>query len=115
MLSFKNLEEITGGHLINYHKDLPVKNLVLDSRKLIASPGSVFFAIKGERHDGHKYLQELYSKGIKQFVVESNSNINPQNFPESNILQVECSITALQKIASCHRSKFHFPIIAVTG
>lgn len=115
MLNIKMIGDITGGKVIAFCVDLPVKHLLLDSRKLIVSSGSLFFAIKGERHDGHKYLQDLYQKGVKQFVVEKDAGIVPSDFPDTNILEVECSICALQKIAAYHRQQFTMPCIAITG
>ena len=47
--------------------------LLTDSRQLSFPQQSIFFAIKGERHDGHQFLTELYQKGVREFVIEAFS------------------------------------------
>lgn len=111
MLDFRKLTEITRGKLIAAPQQLPVEHLLLDSRKITSPASSVFFAIKGARHDGHQFLQDLYSKGVRQFIVESDSI----HFPDANFIQVEDSVLALQQIAGWHRSGFGIPVIGITG
>ena len=82
---FSELVSITSGQLLQLTKDRAVDALVTDSRKPVIGEGSVFFAIKGERHDGHAYLPELYAQGLRQFVVESQ--IPESSFPDANILR----------------------------
>jgi Alr-MurF fusion protein len=113
MILFSQLQSITGGTPL-LAQDEPVKVLSIDSRKTIAQEGVVFFAIKGERHDGHKHLKELYKKGVRQFVVETDTS-DREYFSDSNILQVESSVDALQKIAAFHRHQFSLPVIGITG
>ena len=48
--------------------ELPVANVCTDSRQ--AKPGDLFFAIKGERFDGHDFLNEVAAKGVAAVVVE---------------------------------------------
>ncbi len=90
-----------------------VKQLLIDSRKLMAPQGAVFFAIQGKHHDGHTYIQELYSKGIRIFIVEHPVSI--QTFPNATFIQVTSAIDALQKCAAYKRSLFHIPVIGITG
>jgi alanine racemase len=110
---FSELEKITSGKVLQLHKDLPIQNLVIDSRKAIVSSDSIFFSISGPRNDGHQYIDSLYQLGVRQFVVEKNADL--KKFPEANFLQVGSSTEALQKIAIAHREKFKLPVIAVTG
>jgi len=87
--------------------------MVTDSRKAIPQDGSVFFAVSGEHHDGHQYIQTLYEAGIRQFVVEKDCPV--QKFTAGNFLKVDSSIQALQKIAAHHRAKFTLPVVGITG
>jgi alanine racemase len=112
-IHFSQLEKITDGKILNFSSDRPIKNLLLDSRKSIVQEGALFFAIGGLHHDGHHYIEELYKNGIRQFVVERVVPI--QNFKEANFLQVDSSVSALQKIAAFHRLKFSIPVIGITG
>ncbi len=93
--------------------DRSVTHLITDSRKAITQVGSVFFAIYGEHHDGHQYIQPLYEAGIRQFIVEKEFEI--QGFSNANFLKVKSSTLALQQIAAHHRAKFSLPVIGVTG
>jgi len=49
-----------------------VKNVCTDSRQ--AKPGDLFFAIKGERFDGHDFLTEVAAKGVAAVVVEQKKS-----------------------------------------
>jgi len=91
-----------------------IKNLLIDSRKLSNAETSLFFAIKGERHDGHAYLIDLYEKGVRNFVVSSL----PQNntlFNDSCFLLVKDTLRALQELCAFHRKQFNIPVIGITG
>lgn len=110
---FSELANICGGRLLQLVSERPVKTLLIDSRKSVVADGSVFFAIKGIRHDGHAHLHELYHLGIRQFVVEQAIDVHL--FTEANILLVDSSIDAIQKIAAHHRTTFSIPIIGITG
>ncbi len=113
MIYFSHLEEITGGKNLQRHVDGPIESIFIDSRKASAGPGTLFFAIKGERHDGHTFLVDLYRAGLRQFVVEHTLQL--ADFPEANILIVSSAIEALQKIAAFHRKQFSYPVIGITG
>jgi alanine racemase len=113
MLQFSQLSSITDGTTLQLATDRPVVNLITDSRKAIFQEGSVFFAIKGDHHDGHRFIETLYQAGIRQFVIESNYAL--EQFPEANFLIVKSSVEALQKIAIHHRKRFSIPVIGITG
>jgi Alr-MurF fusion protein len=115
MFTFRKTEEITGGRVLNFYKDTDIIYLLLDSRKIISPANSVFFAISGKRHDGHRFIQELYNKGVRSFVVESNDSFKIADLPEANIILVENAVSALQKIAAFHRGQFDYPVIGITG
>ena len=114
-MRFTELARITEGKLLSQGADEPVYYLLTDSRKLINAAGAVFFAIRGDRHDGHQYIEEAYQKGIRYFVVEEGVSTVNTPLPEAGILRVKSSITALQQAASWLRQQVSFPIIAITG
>ncbi|GAB3697736.1 bifunctional UDP-N-acetylmuramoyl-tripeptide:D-alanyl-D-alanine ligase/alanine racemase [Spirosoma flavus] len=80
----------------------------------------VFFAIKGEHHDGHEFIADLYQKGIRQFVVE-RSALNPErrnelaNYANATFIEVESSLRMLQQLAAEYRQQFQIPVIGITG
>jgi Alr-MurF fusion protein len=113
-MKFSDLPSITGGSILSLYRDDEIKTLNLDSRKAVSGSGSVFFAIRGERHNGHHYIQSLYEAGIRQFVVEEPLD-SISRFGEANILSVSSTIRALQLMASHHRASYSLPVIGVTG
>ncbi len=114
MIHFTQLEKIAGGIILQIIKDDLISALCIDSRKALASPGTLFFAIKGERHDGHKYIGDLYDSGVRHFVVEESlKNLN--SYPDANFIKVESCVAALQRIAGFHRRQFNIPIVGITG
>src|SRR5262245_12193351 len=113
MIRFSQLSSICPGQVLQSAADKAVETLVTDSRKAVVSEGSLFFAVKGDRHDGHLFIKDLYQAGIRQFVVERE--IDLKQFPKANVLKVDSSITALQKIAAHHREQFKIPLVGITG
>ena len=94
-----------GGKLLSKNKnESSVNELLLDSRKLIHPAQTLFFALGGMKLDGHNYIEELYKKGVRNFVVTKEQNT--EKFPEANFILVKNSLLALQKLAGFHRSKF---------
>ena len=91
-----------------------LKHLLIDSRKIDHAENSLFFAIKGGQHDGHKYISELFEKGVKNFVVEKYPS-NLERLNGANFIVVPNSLEALQKLTSWHRKNFRIPVIGITG
>lgn len=114
MISFSQLPEITGSRHIQFNRDTIVQHIAVDSRKASSQPGTLFFAIRGDRHDGHNYIADLYRLGTRQFVIEHDIP-RPGEFPEAGFLLVSSAVDALQKVAAFHRKAFSIPVIGVTG
>ncbi|AFK03945.1 Alanine racemase [Emticicia oligotrophica DSM 17448] len=94
--------------------------LLTDSRLVSQPEHSVFFAIKGEHHDGHAFVAELYNKGVREFVVEKKAMSEAfvaelSTLTDAKIYLVENAIRALQNLVAKHRQKFDIPVIGVTG
>ena len=103
-----------GGKLLSKNKkETSIHELLLDSRKLIHPTQTLFFALGGMKLDGHSYIEELYKKGVRNFVVTKEPNT--ETFPDANFVLVKDAIIALQKLTGAHRSKFQLPVIAITG
>lgn len=88
--------------------------LLTDSRTLSFPDHSLFFAIKTKTNDGHKYIRDLYDLRVRNFVV-SHLTEEEKNMPGANFLLVDDTLAALQKLAAEHRSRFHIPVIGITG
>lgn len=112
-MKFSDIQALAGGTLLKLAEDRPVSDLLVDSRKAVVTRGSVFFALRGERHDGHEFVQALYDSGVRQFVI--GKNLDTSRMPNANVIQVDRPIVALQKLAQAHREKFSIPVIGITG
>lgn len=94
------------------HDDAEIRELLMDSRKVAFPEYSLFFALKGSRRDGHAFLREANKKGIRNFVVSEEP---AETLEEANVILVKDVLVALQTLASNHRSRFHMPVIGITG
>ena len=112
---FSQLNTICKGKFVSLNRETTVLQLLTDSRTAYATVGAVFFAISGKSQDGHLYLNELYSKGIRQFVIENDSKIDLTILKDANIFLVDNTIQCLQEIAAFHRTLFTLPVIGITG
>lgn len=92
--------------------DSTVNRVVTDSRSLFPVEGALFVAIKGKNHDGHNYIQELYRRGVRAFIVESRLDIE---LPDAGFVVVDDAIEALQKFATHYRQEFTGVVVAITG
>ncbi|MFA8451107.1 MAG: bifunctional UDP-N-acetylmuramoyl-tripeptide:D-alanyl-D-alanine ligase/alanine racemase [Bacteroidales bacterium] len=114
-LSVKDICQITKGNLICSEKEeLLIRDILVDSRKLIQAEGTAFFALIGSRNDGHKYISELYSRGVRCFVISRNIP-NFKEMPKAQFIHVKNTLQALQTLCAYHRKQFDFPIIGITG
>jgi alanine racemase len=91
-----------------------ISDLLTDSRRLITPEGCLFFALMSKRNDGHKYIEELYNKGVRNFVLQHEPD-NQLLLPEANIILAKDTLQALQLLAGFHRKKFSIPVIGITG
>lgn len=82
---------------------------IIDSRQ--ARPGDLFFALRGQRHDGHDFLGEALMAGAAGAVIERPLDV-PQ---EAALFQVSDSLKALQRLAAHWRRRHDLRVIAVTG
>ncbi len=108
-----NIAKITNALVLKEAKTTEISHLVFDSRKISNPESSLFFAIKGVRLDGHNYVADAYNKGVRNFVVSDQPDV--EAYPEASFLKVKDPISALQLLATYHRKQFNIPVIAITG
>ena len=95
--------------------------LLTDSRSLCFPEQTLFFALRTKRNDGHKYIEELYRRGVRNFVVESASYSSKESssgwgsLEGANFLVVPSPLAALQRLAERHRDEFSIPVVGITG
>lgn len=94
--------------------EMEINWLLTDSRSLSFPTGTLFFALKTSRNDGHKYIPELYRQNVRCFVV-SKALPNSAEMPNAFFLQVDNTLDALQLLVAEYRKNFQIPIIGITG
>ena len=110
--SLTKVAEIVNGQLIGASDGRKISDLLIDSRHLMDPNQALFFALQSHRNDGHKYIEELYEKGVRAFVVKQCPEAS---CPEAAFIVVADTLKALQALASYHRQQFSIPVIGITG
>ena len=97
------------------HSATRVEWLLTDSRSLVFPETTLFFALRTKVGDGHRYVADLYRRGVRNFVVGTLPAERETAFPDANFLQVMSPLKALQRLAERHREEHDIPVIGVTG
>lgn len=85
-----------------------ITSAVLDSRKV--QEGGLFVATRGERVDGHSFIESVYEKGALCVLGEE-----PPKDGERPYIQVQDSFAALKQIAEYYRSCLDIKVVGITG
>jgi alanine racemase len=114
MYDIRKITEVTSGIFLKKKiLDASIEYLLFDSRQVSFPSTSLFFAIQGERRDGHAFIKQLYDKGVYNFIVEKKTAT--RSFPNANFIIVKKSVLALQQLALFHRNQFSLKSIGITG
>ena len=92
--------------------DCNIRWLLTDSRSLCFPEQTLFFALRSQRNDGHRYIEDLYRRGVRSFVVEQ---VPEAMHDDANYLKVSSTLAALQRLAERHRDEFDCPVVGITG
>ncbi|GIV65945.1 MAG: UDP-N-acetylmuramoyl-tripeptide--D-alanyl-D-alanine ligase [Bellilinea sp.] len=106
---------------------LVISEAAVDSRQLI--PGSLFVALKGERSDGHEYVQAAFERGAHLALIQREVNVDcpvvdlrglhlkdDLDVPATPFcVRVEDTLQSLQKLAAYWRRKHDLRVIGITG
>jgi UDP-N-acetylmuramoyl-tripeptide--D-alanyl-D-alanine ligase len=95
----------------DFPRDAIAQGYSIDSRTVV--PGELFFAVKGERLDGHDFVASALEKGAVAAVVRKDQ---VHRYPQTKyLLAVEDTLVALQTLAAAVRKLWGKPLIGVTG
>lgn len=111
--SIEEIASVIGAKRIGNHP-AHIDWILTDSRSLCFPEETLFFALKTKRNDGHKYIADLYERGVRNFVVGTLTT-EPESYPDANFLVVGSPLKALQRLASRHREQFQVPVVGITG
>lgn len=109
--SVQEIGSVIGARVVG-NPDFTFQNVFTDSRTIASPDKSLFVAIRGERHDGHLFIYDLFQKGVRCFLVEKTLKVFE---PEATYMIVENTLRAFHKLAAYHRSKFDIPVVGITG
>lgn len=109
-LSIEKLAEILGADLTQIsNPNAQIFSVFIDSRKIIK--GTLFFAIKGENHDGHDYINQVFESGAVCAVISNREKI----IPNKPIICVDDTIKAMADLARYIRRNSSYKVVAITG
>ena len=107
--------EIVKGRIYRYGEpERDVDEVIIDSRKPILTANAIFFALVTPKDDGHRYIEDLFNKGVRVFVV-SKVPENDIITREAIIIRVDDTLDALQNFAFMHKKGYPIPVIGITG
>ncbi len=109
-LSINKIREAVNGKIVQGNPGEKIDNICIDSRKI--KEDDLFFAIIGERFDGHSFIEEAVNKGAKALIVDRSIKA----YPGISIIRVKDTTKALQNLAHFNRKRYNsLKLIGVTG
>ena len=111
--TIEDISKIIKAQVVGNAASATILRLLTDSRSLSFPDETLFFAIVTKHGDGHNYIDELYQKGVRNFVV--NNNFDCTQYADANFLVVKETLAALQTLAAYHRKCFDIPVVGITG
>lgn len=87
--------------------DAVISEVCIDSRCVV--PGALFVPIKGDRFDGHDFIEQAFAQGALCALCSDDRKSG------GNLIRVHDTGEAFQKIAGAYRNKFSIPFVGVTG
>lgn len=115
MYTVSEIARLVNAVFLKSGADTGIDQLLLDSRKLLFPHTSLFFALSTERRSGNSFIDELYEKGVRNFVVDASFVSPVSKYPDAAILKVDDVLAALHLLVANHRRQFNIPVIGVTG
>ncbi len=103
------IAEVCGGRLVG--EDRLVGEILTDSRRSGGGAQSLFVAMRGERHDSHRFVGEMTHRGVLSFMVEGDVAA----IESGSFVVVDNSLAALQRWAAYHRTTLSGKVVAIVG
>lgn len=111
-VSWPELIQAVSGQRLQGKLDRPITGISTDTRSL--KDGALFVALKGDRFNGHDYLEKAFEKGASGAIV--SESLRPGRIPTDRpVIQVRDSLWALGDLAGLWRSKFPVILAAISG
>jgi UDP-N-acetylmuramoyl-tripeptide--D-alanyl-D-alanine ligase len=102
------------GRQISGLPNVPLGGISTDSRTI--GPGEIFFALKGERYDGHDFLSDVVKAGGAGVIVEHGAAVPEQLATDGLVvITVASTLDALGDLARWWRKQWARKVVAITG
>lgn len=108
--SYQDLAHILGAELMGSSNG-EIHSVNFDSRRIFSAENSLFLALNSNTNNGHDFIEDAYSKGIRSFLVSQECI----KYKDATYFIVEDVLESIQKLAKYHRNRFSIPTIAITG
>lgn len=112
--TLQKIAEITGGDIFGSARE-EITRISIDSRTIYEPGGILFVAIRGERHDGHRFVPGLLDRGIRAFMVQELPTKERIRVSGACFILVDNPLKALQGLAAFHRNGHKARVIGITG
>ena len=116
-LTLEDIVTATGGRLEQGNREQAINGVSIDSRTV--DRGDLFLAIRGERFDGHEFIEAARARGALGAIVEGQkvdaARAVTQGRPDFVIVSVPDTTRALQEIARDVRRRAGTKVVAITG
>jgi UDP-N-acetylmuramoyl-tripeptide--D-alanyl-D-alanine ligase len=115
-IEVSDILKTTNGKLLLGSSESPITGISTDSRSI--KEGEIFFALKGENYDGHKFVDQAISNGAIGAVISSNKDAVYSllcGFKKCILVEVFDTLKALGDLAKFYRKSLRTSFIAVTG
>ena len=116
ILSIRQVSNLLNGVLFSSgtNDENRISVLSTDSRTVFDPESNLFFALRTERNDGHRYIADLVHLGVRAFVV-SDFTSEYLNYTACSFIVVPDTLKALQQLAAWQRAQFKIPVVGITG
>ena len=95
-------------------RDREVTDVATDSRSCAFGGEPLFAAIAGQNHDGHRFIGEMYGRGVRAFLCEREV-AEMKRYEDAGFVVVASTVAALQRLAAEHRAAFGGVVVGITG
>ena len=108
-LSLDEIVKATKGKLLlNNNKE--VEYISTSSKDI--KENTLFIPIKGEKYDGHDFLNDAYNNGCRIFLIDKSHKFNKDDI---SLIEVDDTLLSLGSLARFYLDKFDIDVIGVTG